>query len=123
VIKISEAAKNAISFTAEETVARIYDVIAAAEGAVALDGWYGVDYAAVVEALKARGCTAEFVNVNTLFLDADAIAVYKQPFITDDPGFGYCNMDGSIIDIMDKEKVDYDTAWQRAARRSPELFK
>ena len=105
VIKISEAAKNTISFTAEETVARLYDVIAAAEGAVALDGWYGVDYAAVVEALKARGCTAEFVNVNTLFLDDEAIAVYKKPFITDDPGFGYCNMDGSIIDIMDKEKV------------------
>lgn len=105
VIKISEAAKNAISFTAEETVARIYDVIVAAEGAVALDGWYGVDYAAVVEALKVRGCTAEFVNVNTLFLDDEAIAVYKKPFITDDPGFGYCNMDGAIIDIMDKEKV------------------
>ena len=105
VIKISEAAKNSISFTAEETVARLYDVIAAADGAVALDGWYGVDYAAVVEALKARGCNAEFVNVNTLFLDDEAIAVYKKPFITDDPGFGYCNMDGAIIDIMDKEKV------------------
>ena len=35
VIKISEAAKNSISFTAEETVARLYDVIAAADGAVA----------------------------------------------------------------------------------------
>ena len=105
VIKISEAAKNSISFTGEETVARLYDVIAAADGAVALDGWYGVDYAAVVEALKARGCNAEFVNVNTLFLDDEAIAVYKKPFITDDPGFGYCNMDGAIIDIMDKEKV------------------
>ena len=28
-----------------------------------------------------------------------------------------------VNEIMDKEKVDYDTAWQRAARRSPELFK
>lgn len=105
VIKISDAAKSAISFTAEETVARLLDVIASADGAVALDGWYGVDYAAVVAALKARGCSAEFVNVNTLFLDDEAIAVYKKPFITDDPGFGYCNMDGAIIDIMDKGKV------------------
>lgn len=105
VIKISNAAKSAISFTAEETVARLLDVIASADGAVALDGWYGVDYAAVVAALKDRGCSAEFVNVNTLFLDDEAIAVYKKPFITDDPGFGYCNMDGAIIDIMDKGKV------------------
>lgn len=28
-----------------------------------------------------------------------------------------------VNEIMEKEKVDYDTAWQRAARRSPELFK
>ena len=28
-----------------------------------------------------------------------------------------------VNEIMTSEKVDYDTAWQRAARRSPELFK
>lgn len=28
-----------------------------------------------------------------------------------------------VNEIMETEKVDYDTAWQRAARRSPELFK
>jgi len=28
-----------------------------------------------------------------------------------------------VNEIMSSEKVDYDTAWQRAVRRSPELFK
>lgn len=106
VICISEEAKNAISFSSEETLARLQALIDSAEGAVALDGWYGVDYLAIADSLKARGCQAEFINANTLFLDQERIEEYKKPFITDDPSFGYCNMDGRLIDIMDRSKLD-----------------
>ena len=65
VIKISPEAKNAITFTANETVDRIYSIINAAEGAVALDGWYGVDYAATgitMEKLGVPGCDPDEIN-------------------------------------------------------------
>lgn len=62
----------------------------------------------------------------------DALAAEK-PLPTRDASKGLANECGEQTDsekrkamvneIMDKEKVDYDTAWQRAARRSPELFK
>ena len=34
-------------------------------------------------------------------LPMDEIMDYKQEFSTDDPGFGYCNLDGRISDLMD----------------------
>ena len=62
----------------------------------------------------------------------DALA-NEKPLPTRDASKGLANECGEQTDsekrkamvneIMDKEKVDYDTAWQRAARRSPELFK
>ena len=62
----------------------------------------------------------------------DALA-NEKPLPTRDASKGLVNECGEQTDsekrkamvneIMDKEKVDYDTAWQRAARRSPELFK
>ena len=57
----------------------------------------------------------------------------EKPLSTTDRTKGLANACGEKTDhekrmamvneIMEKEKVDYDTAWQRAARRSPELFK
>ncbi|MCI8376856.1 MAG: hypothetical protein HFI29_15735 [Lachnospiraceae bacterium] len=105
-IHISEEVRSTIAFTTEETLKRLLTLIEEAKGAVALDGWYGVDYLSVVEALKKQGCRAEFINANTLYKDQEQIATYKQPFITDDPGFGYCNMDGRLIDLMDLKKVE-----------------
>lgn len=105
VIRISDAAKASVSFTADETIARLHALIDTAAGAVALDGWYGVDFPAIVAMLQKHGCNANFINVNTLFLDQAQLHTYKKPFLTDDPGFGYCNMDGRLIDLMDREKV------------------
>ena len=104
-IRISRPARESILCGAEKTIAHMADVIAAADGAVALDGWYGVDFAAIIKALRDAGVTAEFVNVNTLFRSAEELAAYKKPFLTDDPGFGYCNMEGRLIDLMDSKRV------------------
>ena len=62
----------------------------------------------------------------------DALA-NEKPLPTRDATHGLANECGEQTDsekrkamvneIMAKEQVDYDTAWQRAARRSPELFK
>ena len=64
---------------------------------------------------------------------AYAALANEKPLPTRDASQGLANECGDQTDsekrkamvneIMDKEKVDYDTAWQRAARRSPELFK
>jgi len=104
-IRISEEARKTVICGTDAVIADIAAAIKAADGAVALDGWYGVDFADVVCRLKAAGVEAEFVSAVTLYKTAEEIAVYKQPFITDDPAFGYCNMDGRIIDLMDGAKV------------------
>ena len=64
---------------------------------------------------------------------AYAALANEKPLPTRDASKGLANECGDqsdsekrkamVNEIMDKEKVDYDTAWQRAARRSPELFK
>lgn len=105
-IKVSEDTKNAIVFGPEGVFAQMAQAIGTASGAVALDGWYGVDFDAVVEGIKKAGADAEFVNINDVFLPMDEIMDYKQEFITDDPGFGYCNLDGRISDLMDAQKLE-----------------
>lgn len=104
-IRISCQARESILCGAEKTIAHMADVIAKADGAAALDGWYGVDFTAIIKALRDAGITAEFVNVNALFKSAGELAAYKKPFLTDDPGFGYCNMEGRLVDLMDSERV------------------
>ena len=64
---------------------------------------------------------------------AYAALANEKPLPTRDASKGLANECGEQTDsekrkamvneIMTSEKVDYDTAWQRAARRSPELFK
>ena len=64
---------------------------------------------------------------------AYAALANEKPLPTRDASKGLANECGDQTDsekrkamvneIKEKEKVDYDTAWQRAARRCPELFK
>jgi len=104
-IKVSDAAKKAVICGTEKCIAQMADVITKSKGAVALDGWYGVDFNSVVVALKEAGVVAEFININNVYKSNEDLAVYKKPFITEDPSFGYCNMDGRIIDLMDVDRV------------------
>jgi len=74
---------------------------------VALDSWYGVDTIVFMDKLKAAlgGLPAEAISTSSLFKDEEQIRDYKQTFITDDPGFGWVNMDGRMEEIMDADRI------------------
>ena len=104
-IKISAANKDSVIFGWEKAVSFLADKVKAGAKAIAIDGWYGIDYEKIALALKEKIGNAVLLSATDLYLSREEIVKYNQPYVTDDPGFGYCNMDGSIIDIMDKEKV------------------
>ena len=104
-IKISDEARKSIICETQQTVEMIAELINSANGAVALDGWYGVDFSGLIKLLQEHGVQARFVNINSVYKPAAELKVYKQPFISDDPAFGYCNMEGRISDLMDADKL------------------
>jgi len=104
-IVVSAKAKDSVIYGTDSVVSALAEHIKATTGAVALDGWYGVNFQDVIDRLQAAGVEAEFISINTIYKSWEQIEEYKQEFITDDPAFGYCNMDGRIIDLMDPEKV------------------
>ena len=104
-IAIGSAAKETMIFGEEKTFDKIADAILSADGAVALDGWYGVDFSGISAELKKRCPDTCFIDINTVFLPTDKIDEYKQNFITEDPAFGCVNSEGRIADIMDGEKL------------------
>ncbi len=77
---------------------------------IAVDGWYGVDWARFRERLLAAaredGLPIEIVSTATLFQEAGAIGAYRKPFVGEDPSFGWVNAKGVIEDIMDTAQVD-----------------
>lgn len=93
------------------TAAVADQIIAAAgpAGAVGIDGWYGVDFAAMGDALRAAagraGIAVELVHSSRLFKSSTEISRYQKRYETDDPSFGWVNSDGTIVDIMDGEAI------------------
>lgn len=108
VIRISEESKESAVFGTDKVVAFIADELQA-KGTAALDGWYGVDYQAITERVRLemerRGTDCEFIDASTLYITQEELAKYKQPYVTDDPGFGYVNDSGVISDIMNADKL------------------
>lgn len=87
-------------------------VRAAAQGGtarLAIDGWYGVDWQALCTGLTAaatdQGLSSEILPTKGLYLPADQIDTYRQPFVTDDPSFGRVNGTGVLDDILDPAAV------------------
>lgn len=76
---------------------------------VACDGWYGVDWPAIVDGFRrmapAVGMAVEFRDIREYFLPVEQIERYKKPFIGNDPAFGMVNTDGEISDLMDAAKL------------------
>lgn len=103
-IRVSDHAKEQAWFGTEAVVEQLAQLIASGKKRIAFDGWYGVDFTAVTDRLAQR-VEAKMVSAHTLYLPLEQIKSYKQPNITDDPGFGYVNTEGSIEDLMDMEKV------------------
>ena len=111
IIKISDEAKNSVVFNTGAVVGKIAEIISGADRPIkiALDGWYGIDWREIVEsigaALKSKGVESKFVSARTLFSSSEQIQEYKKKFITDDPSFGWANLDGKMQDIMDDGKI------------------
>jgi hypothetical protein len=76
---------------------------------VAVDGWYGVDWAglkaSLIDAAKAQGLSIEVVSTAGLYLPEKELEDYRRPFVTDDPSFGRVNGSGVLEDILDSRKV------------------
>jgi hypothetical protein len=109
-IRISDQARGTIRCGTGTVIETIADLVAGADGPVALDGWYGVDFDELIRrlttAMTERGRETQFIPIQGVYKSMAEIAEYKQPFITDDPSFGYCNMEGRISDLMDLEKLE-----------------
>jgi len=78
---------------------------------VAFDGWYGIDWAAIIDALRQDAATAglavSFRGLVECFRSREQIAAYRRAFTeSEDPGFGVVNTDGHVIDLMLPEKVE-----------------
>ncbi len=78
-------------------------------GAVAFDGWYGVDWKSVTEGVKAAarkaGVDVTFCPSASLMKSAEEIEAYRRPYETDDPSFGWVNSDGLLADLFDEKRV------------------
>jgi len=114
-IKVSDFCRDSIVIGPVDTMDTLLSAIAEKTSllgrapVVALDGWYGVDWKAIVALLAERdgGKTIErFMSVNALFKGREEILAYKKTFITDDPGFGYVNDKGSLADLMNRSALD-----------------
>ena len=106
-VKISDSALSQAWIGNQNVIGKIAELVKEGKNKIALEGWYGVDFEVVKEGLKvALDGKGEFIPVYTLFKSVEQIKEYKQPNITDDPGFGYVNSDGKIEDLMDDAKVD-----------------
>ncbi|MBN1557781.1 MAG: hypothetical protein JW951_06505, partial [Lentisphaerae bacterium] len=75
---------------------------------LAFDGWYNIDWPALLQELGRQAAAADLTldirGTVSLFRSRADIAAYKQAFTeTDDPGFGVVNTDGRLIDLMNPE--------------------
>lgn len=108
-IVISKANKDSVIFGWENVVTELAERVAKGAKKVAIDGWYGIDFAKIANALndklQAKGLTAQLISATKLYKSRDEIIAYNAPFVTDDPGFGKVNKVGVVEDIMNKSAI------------------
>ena len=77
--------------------------------AIAIDGWYGVDWPALQAGLGAlatqAGCSLELISMAGCFRSPAEIDAYRRPYVTDDPSFGFVNSKGTLEDLLDPQKL------------------
>ncbi len=103
-IVISAKNRDSVTFGWEKVVDKIAALVDSTDKNIALDGWYGIDFAkianAVADKLKAKGLRVELFNAADLYKSREDIIAYNAPYVTEDPGFGKVNKTGVIEDIM-----------------------
>jgi hypothetical protein len=110
-IEISRESRESVVFGTEKVLDEILRVIWD-EGKnikIAFDGWYGIDWANILMPLE-RLCENIGISISSyhssiIYKDNQELKKYKKTFITDDPAFGWENLDGTIGDIIDTDKV------------------
>lgn len=77
--------------------------------AIAVDGWYGVDWSGLQADLGAlarqAGWSLDFISMAGCFRSPAEIDAYRRPYVTDDPSFGFVNSKGALEDLLDPQKV------------------
>ena len=111
-ITISDESRESIVFGAQKIADALLERLMEAPEKplrLALETWYGVPVeeliAVVLSRAKSRGITVQCFDTVDMFKSVTEIKRYKQKFITDDPGFGYVNMEGRLEDILDDSSV------------------
>ena len=108
-IVISAKNRDSVTFGWEKVVDKIASLVDSTDKNIALDGWYGIDFAkianAVADKLKAKGLRVELFPASSLYKSRDEIIAYNAPYVTEDPGFGKVNKTGVIEDIMNADAI------------------
>lgn len=109
-VAVPAVVKNSIVCGASAVCERLVRLLGKRKNtAMAVDGWYGVDWTALADGLrktaKKRNLPLEIIHSAELFQTEAEIEKYRQPFVTDDPSFGKVNSTGALKDILDAGKV------------------
>jgi hypothetical protein len=115
-IKVKPETRKSIVSGNSEISCKIADLLkehksrASAPLKIAIDGWYGVNWAAILDVVTSgadsAGIKFSFEKFSAVFKSSSEIEAYNKPFLTDDPGFGFSNTKGKIEDLIDSSKVD-----------------
>ncbi len=111
-IKICNDAKNSVFFNTDIVISGICNAIEAGNGKmkIAFDGWYGIDWDFILRKVgkvcSGRGISIEKQHAGNLFIKKSELKKYKKAFITEDPAFGWENLDGTLKDILDHRKIE-----------------
>jgi hypothetical protein len=114
-IEIRPEWRDSIVMGPEQVVEALVQAFKAAKPAgrslrVAFDGWYGIDWKAILEALeralKAQKCSVATHAIGPICVSSDEIAAYRRRFTQgSDPGFGVVNDQGCLSDIVSPERL------------------
>jgi len=111
-IEISRDSRESVIFGTDKVLDEIIKVIKSNNKAVkiAFDGWYGIDWEDILDdfenCCKKKGLVTIKYHSGAIFKDKRNVKEYKQTFITDDPAFGWENLNGTIEDIIDAAKLN-----------------
>ncbi len=114
-IKVNPETRASIVYGNDNVADKILDLVKAQKVKtgkpvkIAIDGWYGVDWKSVIEILSQKilssGYKLEIEPMSAVFKTPEEITAYKKPFLTDDPGFGWSNTNGKMIDLIEMPKL------------------
>lgn len=111
ILHLSEENRKSFVFGAENVVSALCRAISGKgdNAHVAIEAWYGTPAdrlaKAVGEGLEKAGKKVTLISTTGLFIEKAALDAYKKKFLTDDPGFGWVNMDGGLRTYLTAQRL------------------